>query len=386
MQSLSPTVLSIPAGGIRAIANRAMAMPGTTRLEIGEPDFDTPPHIIEAAHRAARDGFTRYTESTGLLSLREAISAKLTRVNGITCPPDRIIVTNGALSGLCSTAMALLGAGDEMLIPDPGWPNWAMMIRLAHAVPVPYPCPASLGFTPDLAALAALITPRTRAILINSPCNPTGAVLPAAVIEMLLEFARRHDLWVVSDECYDEIVFDGTAPSPAALDLDGRVITLHSCSKTYAMTGWRVGYASAPPLVAPLLALLQQPILGNVCAVAQKAAEAALTGPQDCVATMRDAYRARRDRAVAILADMGHPITPPAGAFYAMVDLSEWVDDTQAFAMHLLETQKIAVAPGDAFGAGGKGFVRLALCVQEQTLVEAIPAILDAARNWRNAG
>ena len=385
MQSLSPTVLSIPAGGIRAIANRAMAMPGTLRLEIGEPDFDTPPHIIEAAHRAARDGFTRYTESTGLLSLREAISAKLARVNNINCPPDRIIVTNGALSGLCSTALALLGAGDEMLIPDPGWPNWAMMIRLAHGTPVPYPCPAAGGFLPDLDALETLVTPRTRAILINSPCNPTGAVVPADTIEKLLEFARRHDLWLVSDECYDEIVFDGTALSPAALDPDGRVITLHSCSKTYAMTGWRVGYASAPPRVAALLALLQQPMLGNVCAVAQKAAEAALTGPQDCVATMREAYRARRDRTVATLAEHGHHIHPPAGAFYAMLDLSEWVDDTQAFAMHLLETRRIAVAPGDAFGAGGKGLVRLALCVSEQILAAGIPPILDAARQWHNA-
>ena len=382
MQPLSSTALSVPASGIRAVANLAIGRPGVIRLEIGEPDFDTPAHIVEAAHRAARDGFTRYTESKGLLSLREAISDKLARVNAIVCPPDRVIVTHGALSGLCSTAFALLSPGDEMLIPDPGWPNWAMMIRLAGGVPVPYPCPANAGFMPDLDRLERLVSPRSRAILVNSPSNPTGAVLGPAWVQAILEFARRHDLWVVSDECYDEIVFEGTAPSPAALDPEGRVITLHSCSKTYAMTGWRIGYASAPPPVAALLATLQQPLLGNASSVAQKAAEAALTGPQDCVVRMREAYRARRDIFVRLMADAGRAFQPPAGAFYAMLPLPDSVGSSTAFAMHLLQQHGIAVAPGDAFGAGGAGHVRLALCVDEATIRSALPVILAAADAW----
>ena len=382
MQPLSPVALSIPASGIRAIANAAMARSGVVRLEIGEPDFDTPAHIVEAAHRAARDGFTRYTESKGLLSLREAISAKLARVNSIACPPDRVIVTHGALSGLCSTAFALLAPGDEMLVPDPGWPNWAMMIRLAGGVAIPYPCPASGQFMPDLDRLESLVSPRTRAIIVNSPSNPTGAVLGQQWVEAMLEFAARHDLWLVSDECYDEIVFEGSAPSPAALDPQGRVVTLHSCSKTYAMTGWRIGYASAPPQLAAVLASLQQPLLGNASSVAQKAAEAALTGPQDCVVRMRDAYRARRDSFVRLMADAGRPFHPPAGAFYAMLPLPERITDTMAFAMHLLEHHGIAVAPGDAFGAGGAGHLRLALCVDESMIRSALPVILAAAEAW----
>ncbi len=382
MQPLSSVALSLPVSGIRAVANKAMASPGVVRLEIGEPDFDTPAHIVEAAHKAARDGFTRYTESKGLLSLREAVSAKLARVNRIDCPPDRVIVTHGALSGLCSTAFALLGAGDEMLVPDPGWPNWAMMIQLAGGVSVPYPCPAATRFMPDLDRLQSLVSPRTRAILMNSPSNPTGAVLGPEWVEAMLEFARRNDLWLVSDECYDEIVFEGTAPSPAALDPDGRVVTLHSCSKTYAMTGWRIGYASAPAPLAAVLAALQQPLLGNASSVAQKAAEAALTGPQDCVVQMRNAYRARRDSFVQLMAQAGRPFHPPAGAFYAMLPLPGAVTDTMAFAMHLLERHGIAAAPGDAFGSGGKGHLRLALCVDEASIRNALPVILAAADAW----
>ena len=302
MQPLSRISLAMPESGIRRITNLAVTLPDCVRLEMGEPDFPTPPHICEAAAKAARDGFTKYTASQGLLSVREAMSAKLKRVNGLDVPPERIVATQGALSGLYTTCLSLLDPGDALMIPDPGWPNWAMMAQAVGASVIRYPTPKADAFLPTPETLDALVTPRTKAILLNSPCNPTGAVMPGELIARMLDFARRHDLWVISDECYDECVFDGEHVSPATLDADGRVISLFSCSKTYAMTGWRVGYVAAPPGAIGVLAKMQQPVLGNICSVAQKAAEAALTGPQDAVAMMRDPHGPAGAR--------GHPAPP----------------------------------------------------------------------------
>lgn len=368
----------MPPSGIRMITELALSRPNCIRLEMGEPNMPTPAHICEAAAQAARDGFTRYTASQGLLSVREAVSAKLARVNGLDVPPERIILTQGALSGLFTTCLALLDPGDEMLIPDPGWPNWEMMILAAGAVPVRYPTPAENAFSPVLSDLEARVTPRTKGIIVNSPSNPTGAMIPAELLSELVRLAARYDLWVVSDECYDEIVFDSEHVSTARFDPDGRVISLFSCSKTYAMTGWRVGYAAVPLAALPLMAKLQQPVLGNICSISQKAAEAALNGPQDCVAEMRSYYRARRNQAVAFLQSAGVSTYLPEGAFYLMVDIARSGRDSQAFALDLLDRHGVAVAPGSAFGPGGEGFVRVALCASEEAVERGLSAIVQA--------
>ena len=383
MQPLSPRAVALPESGIRRITNTAVAMPDCIRLEMGEPQFATPEHICDAAAKAARDGFTKYTASQGLMSLREAMSAKLARVNGLDVPPNRIVATNGALSGLFTTCLALLAPGDEMLIPDPGWPNWEQMILTAGGRVVRYPTPREHAFLPDPTTMDAFVNPRTRAILLNSPSNPTGAVMPMALVEAIVQFARRHDLWVVSDECYDECVFDGEHISPAQFDIDGRVISLFSCSKTYAMTGWRVGYAAVPESAIGVIAKLQQPVLGNICSVAQKAAEAALTGPQDCVVKMRDYYRARREQALAILADAGMSVDRPGGAFYLMVDVSAANPDATAFALDLLHTHQVAVAPGETFGPGGAGLVRIALCVSEEAITRGLGKLIEVVQSVR---
>lgn len=380
MQSLSKSALALPESGIRRITNLASTMPDCIRLEIGEPQFATPAHICEAATRAMRDGFTRYTPSQGLLSLREAMSAKLARVNGLDIPPERIVATNGALSGLYTSCRALLEPGDEMLIPDPGWPNWEMMILTAGGRVVRYPTPRANGFLPDPDSMDGLVGPRTRAILINSPSNPTGAVMPAALVERMVAFAQKHDLWLVSDECYDECVFDGAHASPARFDTDGRIISLFSCSKTYAMTGWRVGYAAVPAGAIEVLAKLQQPVLGNICSVAQKAAEAALDGPQDCVGEMREFYRARREQAMAMLGAAGLTVDRPGGAFYVMVDVSAVSGDATGFALKLLHDYRVAVAPGDTFGPGGRGLVRVALCASEAALEAGLGTLISVIR------
>jgi aspartate/methionine/tyrosine aminotransferase len=347
---------------------------------MGEPQFATPAHICAAAARAATEGFTKYTASQGLLSLREAASAKLARVNGLAVPPERIVATNGALSGLFTTCLALLAPGDEMLIPDPGWPNWEQMIVAAGARPVRYFAGREGGFLPDRATMDRLVTPRTRALLLNSPSNPTGAVMPADLVAQMVDFARRHDLWVVSDECYDECVFEGEHVSPARFDRDGRVISIFSCSKTYAMTGWRVGYVAAPETAIGVIAKLQQPVLGNICSIAQKAAEAALTGPQDCVGEMRDYYRARRDQAVGMLAAAGMDVAVPGGAFYLMVDVSRANGDATAFAFDLLHRHNVAVAPGDTFGPGVRGFVRVALCASHEAIEQGLGRLIEVVR------
>lgn len=344
MQVLSRTARALPESGIRRITNAAVSLPDCIRLEMGEPQFPTPEHICEAAARAARDGFTKYTASQGLLSLREAMSAKLARVNGLDVPPDRIVATNGALSGLFTTCQALLEPGDEMLIPDPGWPNWEMMIQMAGARAVRYATPRDNAFLPRPEQMDALVGPRTRGIILNSPSNPTGAVMPASLVEKMVEFARRHDLWVVSDECYDECVFDGEHVSPARFDQDGRVISLFSCS------------------------------------IAQKAAEAALLGPQDCVAEMRDFYRARREQAVGMLAAAGLEVDRPGGAFYVMVDVSGACADTSAFALDLLQRHRVAVAPGDTFGPGGRGLVRVALCASEAAVAAGLGKLIEVVK------
>lgn len=373
------TVASMPASGIRTITNLALNMPDAIRLEIGEPNFATPAHIVEAANRAAQDGFTRYTHTQGLLSLREAWCQRLAQVNGRASTPGQTIVTAGAVAGLYATFAAILGPGDEILIPDPGWPNWGMIAALIGARTIGYPCSPQSGWQPDLDRLESLVTPRTRAILVNSPGNPTGTVLQRAVLEEIAAFAERRDLWLVSDECYDAIVFDGAHLGAAAVASTERTVTIASCSKTYAMTGWRIGCVAGPETLIPLVAKIQQATQASVCAVAQKAAEAALTGSQDCVAEMREFYRERRDQAVDLLATLGRPIASPEGAFYAMIDLSETVNDDIRFARELLMTRGVAVAPGSAFGPAGKGSVRIALCVGPEALEAGILRLIEAA-------
>ena len=374
MPQVSKIAAGLPGSGIREITELALARPGALRLEIGEPCFPTPQHIVEAAAKAARDGFTRYTAGAGIAPLRAVISEKLARINGLEIPPERVIVSHGAMSGLLTSFAAVLEPGDEVLLPDPGWPNWEMMVRLLGAIPRRYALSEAAGFVPDLAALEAAIGPRTRALLVNSPSNPTGAVYPADVLESIVALARRHDLWLVSDECYDEMCFDAPHVSPARFDRDGRVISVFSCSKTYAMTGWRVGYVAAPPALAGTLAKLQQPVLASVSAVSQMAALAALSGPQQCVSTMRDHYRARRDEAMALLAARSIAGYRPQGAFYLMLDVGR---ESSRFARELLEDRNVAVAPGAAFGDAASSYVRVALCVEADDLATGLSAILD---------
>lgn len=379
----SRAVESLPRSGIREIMELAWsAGGGVIHLEVGEPDFPTPPHVVEAAHRAASDGFTRYTPNAGIPELREALAEKVQERNGIAAPPDRIVVTPGAVAGIYSAVAAAADPGAEVLISDPCWPNYILMMELLGIRPVRFPLSADNGFIPDPALIEPLITDRTQAILLNSPANPTGACTPRPAWGELLELARSHDLWVLSDEVYDEIWFDEPTASAGPLDPDERVVSFFSFSKTYAMTGWRVGYMVTPPGLTESVITAQEPITSCVNAPAQKAAVAALTGPQDAVEEMRSSYRERRDLVCGLLEAEGIPCVRPAGAFYLMADVSGSGLDDLAFARRLVSERGVAVVPGAAFGPGGGAYVRISLASAADLLLEGVTRLAEAVNTW----
>jgi len=371
----------MPQSGIREIVALASKVPGCIRLDLGEPNFATPQHICDAAYKAAIDGFTKYTPPVGMLSLREAVAAKIKRVNGFDVSPANVVMTSGATSAIFNACLSILEHGDEMLIPDPGWPNWEMMILAAGGKVVRYDTLAEDGFLPKPEQMDHLVSPKTKGIILNTPSNPTGAVMPVDLVRRMLAFAKRHDLWVISDECYDEFVFDGCHASAANFDTDGRVISVFSCSKTYAMTGWRVGYAVVPDAAIDVMAKLQQPVIGSICSIAQKAAEAAFNGPQDFVAEMCSYYRERRNQAQTILRQEGMKTWTPEGAFFTMVDISIASTDSYTFARNLVANHRVSVAPGETFGPAGKGLIRVSLATTAENLEIGLERIVGAIRS-----
>jgi len=301
------------------------------------------------------------------------------RVNGIRVPADQIVCGIGGCGAISNTITALVDPGDEVLLPDPAWPNYRLMMASNGAQAVRYPCPAAGGFLPDLERLEALVTPRTRVLVVNSPNNPTGAVYSPDVLEALGRLAERRGLWIVSDECYDQVVLDGTPVAPgmrAHADPD-RVVSCFTFSKTYAMTGWRLGYAVAPPEVADAMIKVVEGNTSGTNTVTQKAAEAALDGPQDCVAEMVGAYRRRRDLVVELLREAGLLLTVPAGAFYILADVAPGGLDAMAFARRLLAERGVAVAPGTGFGEVAGGAVRISLASSDEDLREGVGRLCE---------
>jgi aspartate aminotransferase len=362
---------SMPVSRIREIMELAWEDPEVIHLEVGEPDFPTPEHVVDAAYEAARTGHTRYAPNAGLPELREALAEKVTRRNGYEARPDQVVVTQGGIQALYLVLSALLEPGDEVLLPDPAWPNFRMIAHLLGARVLPYPLVSKGDFLPRLEDLERLVTPRTRAILVNTPSNPLGTVVPRELVDTLLEFARQRGLWYISDEVYDEVVFDDAFVSAGAMTDPGeRLVSIYSFSKVYAMTGWRVGYLVAPPDLAKLLTGMQEPIVSCVNTPAQLAALAAVTGPQDIVREMRESYRARRDELLEVLDRGGLPSSRPLGAFYVWTDVSEAGVPSMDFARSFIEREHVAVAPGSAFGELGEGYVRLSLASSREDLLD----------------
>ena len=363
-----------------------MGDPAAIRLELGEPDVPTAPHVIDAAARDARAGHTRYTSSIGALDLRTALAAKVAAANGVTPTSDDIIVTHGAMSGLAMAMNALTGRGEEILLPDPEFPNWRMAAVAAGADVRCYATHPENGFVPTLAGIEASITPQTRVVVVCSPNNPTGSVYPPALLAGIVALARRHDLWVFADECYEAITFGVPHVSAETFDTDGRVLTFFSFSKTYAMAGWRLGYVHArDPQVQALLGQLAEATVACPSSVSQRAGLAALMGPQVEVADAVASYRERRDAAVRLLEARKVPCVRPDGAFYLMVDVSAATRGSTAFAVRLLAERQVAVSPGSAFGAGAEGMVRVSLASERSGLLEGLDRLADLVHGWRTA-
>ena len=351
-------------------------------LELGAPDVDAPPHVVDAAVAALRAGDARYVAPQGLVELREAIAADV-RSRGVAADADQVIVTPSAKTAVFYAMMATVEPGSEVLVPDPGFPIYPSMARFAGGSPVGYALDADNA--PDVDDIAARIGPRTRVLCLNSPNNPTGGALGEAAMGRLAELAARHDLLVVTDDIYSRLVFDGgRAPTIAAFHgMGGRTLLVDGFSKTYAMTGYRLGYLVVPrPWVEPLVTLA---INGHTCVppFIQRAGIAALTGPQDMVASQGAAYRARRDllvRGLGALRGVRCPV--PGGAFYVFPDFSALLAahgmTSRAFARRLLEEHGVAAIDGAAFGARGEGRLRLSFASAQADLDAAVARVGDA--------
>lgn len=373
MPALAPHVRDMPGSGVRHILEKALQRPGTIILAVGEPAEIAHGPVREEAAAAWREGDTRYTPNGGIPALRAAIVEKLARENGMLVDTEQVWVTVGGTQALYTALALTVSQGDEVLVPDPGYTTFTMGTRLLQATPVPYPLRPERGFQPDLAEVEGLITPATRTIIVNSPSNPLGSTFDADTLAGLVDLARRHDLWIVSDEVYERFTWGVPHVSPATLDEDGRVFTVFSTSKTYGMTGARVGWLVTPPGLRPTMLRVQESIVSCVDAPAQRAAVAALTGPQDAVREAAARYRANLAAATSLLDRRGLDYLEPTGAFYLWIDMAHASGgDVAAWCDRFLDEHGVAVAPGTAFGASGEGWIRVCVAGEREALLTGL--------------
>ncbi|MCC6313835.1 MAG: pyridoxal phosphate-dependent aminotransferase [Thermomicrobiales bacterium] len=378
MRALSQLAERLPRSGIREIMEVAQGVEGVVHLEVGEPSFITPDHVIDAAAAAAHAGQTRYTANAGIPALREAVAARCAARWGQPAQADEVLVGAGAVNAIVAMLLTVAEDGDEILVPDPGWPNYRSQIMLARGVAVPYPLRPERGYLPDPAELDRLLTPRTKVVITNNPGNPTGAVWSGEAVAALMAWARARDLWVIADEIYEDLIFDGEF-TPAAPFARERTIAIGGCSKSYAMTGWRIGWAVAPrELVAPA-GKIQEALVSCPSNVSQCAAVAALTGSQACVAEMRAAYHRRRDLVRDLLEPAGLLPNVPRGAFYALVDLRATGMSSVDAARRLIQEERVATAPGSTFGDLAEGMVRVSLASSDEDLQTGCERLLRFA-------
>ena len=364
--------------GIRIMFALADEIPDVVNLGIGQPDFDTPEFIRDAAKQALDEGYTRYPPAKGFADLRWAIAAKLKAENGIDADPDtEIYVAVGAMQVIFNTCLHMLNPGDEVIVIDPGY-DYYSQIRLFGGVPVPVPVHESNRFKVDPADIKTAITSKTKLMIINTPSNPTGAILDEEILRAIADLAVKNDIWVLSDEPYEHILYDGHRHiSIGALDgMAGRTISAFTLSKSYAMTGWRVGYTAAPKAVIDEMEKLMEHMVSGVTAVSQRAALAAITAPQDCVQEMVAIYDQRRHLVYEGLnAIDGISCLKPESTFYAFPNISSTGRSSWEFAKYLVKEHKVAVVPGSIFGRAGEGYVRLSFAAGMDQLKEGIARI-----------
>jgi aspartate aminotransferase len=384
---LAQRMASLQPSATLAMAARAGAMKASgidvIDLSVGEPDFPTPEHICQAGKAAISAGKTKYTPAAGIPALREAIANDYTRRSGLSVTPAQVIVSNGAKHSLHNVFTSLLNPGDEVIVPTPYWVSYAELIKLTGAIPVLIETSIDEDFKLQPNALKSAITPRTRMLLLCSPSNPTGVVYSREELVGIADIAIEADLSIVSDEIYDQLVFDGreSISFPTLRPgLESRSIVVAGVSKTYSMTGWRIGWTIGPPALSKAMGSLQSQETSNPCSISQHAAIEALTGPQECVTLMRNAFQARRDLVVKRLSQIpGVKIPDIGGAFYAFLDIHTSLGrphgpvDSVTWCEQLLEKEQVATVAGSAFGA--EGHVRMSFAASEEKLMIGLDRI-----------
>ncbi len=365
----------VPKSGIREIFDLTQGAKDVINLSIGEPDFDTPEHIKEAAKTALDEGFTKYTPNAGIIELREAISRKLKRENKIdTDPETQIIVTVGATQAVLLSLLVLLRRDEEVLIPTPGFMTFVSLVRIAGGIPKEVRVKEEDDFKVDPYDLRRKVTKKTKAIILNSPCNPTGVVLERKNLEQIAQVALDNDLFVISDEIYEKFVYDGKHFSIASLDgMQERVVTVNGFSKTYCMTGWRLGYAASKWGVISEMTKLQ--MYNSTCPVSfvQKAAIAALDGPHDFLPKMNHEFNERRKLISRRLAEIdGISFIEPRGTFYIFPNVKKFKMNSREFVRGLLSKKRVATVPGTAFGKYGEGYIRLSYAAPRNKIQVAL--------------
>lgn len=380
MKPFAKVTSQMPRSGIREIMDLAWKKEKegpVIHLEVGQPDFDTPEHIRKATCDYVMAGNTKYIPNAGLSPLRAAVARRFESRTGVATTPDHILVTTGAVASVVSSFFTILESGDEVLLPDPSWPNYRMGVALAHGVSVFYALDPARGFLPDLREIESLITKRTKMLVLCSPSNPTGQVYGRKMMGDLMKLARKHDLYVLSDEVYEDIVFSGEHVSALNFDTDERTLIISGVSKGYAMTGYRVGFTRAKPDYIRIAAKIQEPLVSCGTGFSQLASVSALEGPQDCVRTMRDAYKRRCELAIAILRERGLYSYTPGGAFYLLIDISATGMGSRDFAVRLLDEKGVALAPGEAFGNVARNHVRISFASSEDNIREGLTRLCD---------
>lgn len=384
---LAQRMASLQPSATLAMAARAGAMKASgidvIDLSVGEPDFPTPEHICQAGKAAISAGKTKYTPAAGIPALREAIANDYTRRSGLSVTPAQVIVSNGAKHSLHNVFTSLLNPGDEVVVPTPYWVSYAELIKLTGAIPLLLETSIDEDFKLQPNALKSAITPRTRMLLLCSPSNPTGVVYSREELVGIADIAIEADLSIVSDEIYDQLVFDGreSISFPTLRPgLESRSIVVAGVSKTYSMTGWRIGWTIGPPALSKAMGSLQSQETSNPCSISQHAAIEALTGPQECVTLMRNAFQARRDLVVKRLSQIpGVKIPDIGGAFYAFLDIHTSLGrphgpiDSVTWCEQLLEKEQVATVAGSAFGA--EGHVRMSFAASEEKLTIGLDRI-----------
>ncbi|MDY5999843.1 MAG: pyridoxal phosphate-dependent aminotransferase [Candidatus Limisoma sp.] len=394
MEHISERIQSLSASATLAMSQKSNELKAqgvdVINLSVGQPDFNTPEHVKDAAKKAIDDNFTFYTPVAGYMSLRKAIAEKMERENGLKFAPEQIVVSGGAKQSLCNVILATINPGDEVVIPTPAWVSYVEMVKLAEGVTVTVPTTVDDNFKVSPERLEAAITDKTRMVLLCSPSNPTGSVYSRDELRALAEVLARHpQVLILSDEIYEHINFTGTFASISEFEeVRDRTIIVNGVSKAYAMTGWRIGFIAAPLWVAKATTKLQGQYTSNPSSIAQKAAEAAYTGSQQCVEDMRVAFERRRNLICSLLAKIpGLKINHPEGAFYIFPEVSAYfgkkygdktINDANDLAMYLLETGHVATVGGDAFCA--PGYIRLSYATSDDNIRKAVARIADALK------